>query len=153
MRRLLYTDTMGWMGSVGFLAIRLVMGVAFVFHGWPKIQDPTGWMGPEAPYPAVLLALAAASEFGGGIALILGLFTRVGVLGIASVMVTAITTVHLAQGHPFVSRGPGSSYELPAVYLACAVLLLIAGPGRYSLDALLFGRAIKTQQNETGGGQ
>ncbi|HBO44014.1 MAG TPA: DoxX family protein [Planctomycetaceae bacterium] len=141
-RHLFYCDTVGALGSIGLLLLRLVMGAAFILHGWPKIQDPFGWMGPEAAMPAVLLALAALAEFGGGIALILGLLTRLATLGIGSVMVVAIGVVHLPQGHPFVSKG-GHSYELAAVYLACALLFLLLGPGRYSLDALVFGRRQK----------
>jgi putative oxidoreductase len=34
------------------------MGTAFLFHGWPKAQNPFGWMGPEAPVPAFLQAMA-----------------------------------------------------------------------------------------------
>lgn len=137
MRHLLYCDTVGWLGSVGLLLVRLVMGIAFILHGWPKIQNPFEWMGPDASMPAILLALAALAEFGGGIALILGFFTRLGSLGIAAVMVVAIGVVHVPQGHPFVSQG-GHSWELAAIYLACAILLLLLGPGRYSLDAVVF---------------
>jgi len=67
MRHWFYTDTVGRLGSVGLLLLRLVVGAAFLFHGWPKIQNPFGWMGPEAPMPGILLALAALAEFGGGI--------------------------------------------------------------------------------------
>ncbi|NLE38469.1 MAG: DoxX family protein, partial [Pirellulaceae bacterium] len=79
------------------------------------------------------------AEFGGGIALILGLVTRLASLGIGSVMVVAIGVVHVPQGDPFVSKG-GPSWELAAVYLACAILFLLLGPGRYSLDAVAFGK-------------
>ena len=48
--------------------VRLVAGTAFVLHGWPKIQNPTGWMGPDAPVPGALQAAAAVAEFGGGVA-------------------------------------------------------------------------------------
>lgn len=138
MRHLLYCDTTGRIGSAGLLVLRLVMGAAFVLHGWPKIQNPLSWMGPDATMPGILQALAAISEFGGGLALIVGLLTRFASLGIAAVMVVALATVHLAMGHPFVAKAGGPSCELPAVYLACAVLFLIMGPGRISLDALLF---------------
>jgi len=123
------------------LLLRLVVGAAFLFHGWPKIQTPFGWMGPEAPVPGPLQFLAALSEFGGGIALILGFLTRPAGLGIASTMAVAAGMVHIRSGAPFVSSAPGSpSWELAAVYFACAALFLLAGPGRFSLDAVAFGR-------------
>jgi putative oxidoreductase len=134
-------------GRLGFglLALRLVVGAAFLFHGWPKIQNPLGWMDrPEAPsgMPGVLQAAAALSEFGGGAALTLGLLTPLAALGLAATMVTAIGMVHLPKGDPFVPPPgwQGGSWELAAVYLAAVTLLLMAGPGRFSLDALLFGR-------------
>lgn len=145
MRHLLYCDTVGYVGSVSLLLLRLVMGVAFVFHGWPKIQNPMGWMGSEASVPAILQALAALAEFGGGIALVVGLLTRLASLGIMSNMIVALGMVHLPHGDPFVSKMGGPSYELAAIYLACAVLFLILGPGRFSLDAILFRRPLGTK--------
>jgi len=150
MRHLLYCDTVGRLGSVGLLLLRLVVGAAFLFHGWSKIKNPLGWMGPEATMPGILQALAALSEFGGGIALILGLLMRLASLGIASVMVTALATVHLPHGDPFVGKPGGPSFELAAVYLACAVALLLLGPGRFSFDAFLFGSPLKAKPRGTG---
>ena len=60
--------------SAGLLILRLVVGLAFVFHGYGKIQNPLGWMGPNASVPGLFQALAAVSEFGGGLAWMLGLF-------------------------------------------------------------------------------
>lgn len=150
MRHWFYTDTAGRLGSVGLFLLRLVVGAAFVFHGWSKIQNPWGWMGPESPVPGILLALAALAEFGGGLALILGLLTRLAGLGIAAVMVVALGMVHLPHGDPFVSPTGGASYELAAVYLACAVLFLLLGPGWFSLDAFLFRRLLGTKPHEAG---
>lgn len=115
------------------------MGAAFILHGWPKIQTPFGWMPPDANMPGFLQLLAAVAEFGGGIALILGLLTRVAALGLAVTMAVAAGMVHIPAGHPFVGTG-GPSWELAAVYFACAGLFLLAGPGRLSADHCLFGR-------------
>jgi putative oxidoreductase len=139
MRHLFYCDTVGRIGSVSLLLLRLVMGVAFLFHGWPKIQNPMAWMGPDAPVPGFLQFLAALAEFGGGMALIVGLLARLASLGIATNMVVAIGMVHLPLGDPFVGKPGGPSYEPAAVYLACAILFVLLGPGRFLLDALLFG--------------
>jgi putative oxidoreductase len=137
MRRWLYCDE-NTVTSVGLLILRLVMGAAFILHGWPKIQNPTAWLGAGNPTPALFQALAAVAEFGGGIALILGLLTRVAAVGLAVTMVVAITTFHLPQRDPFVNPG-GSSWELAGIYLACSILLFLTGPGRISLDAAFFG--------------
>lgn len=141
MRHWFYDETISTRASVALLLLRLVVGAAFVFHGWPKIQNPFGWMGPEAPVPGVLQSLAALAEFGGGIALILGLLTRLACLGIAATMTVALGMVHLPQGDPFVGESGQSSYELAAVYLVCSIVILVLGAGRFSVDALLFGRA------------
>jgi putative oxidoreductase len=126
--------------ALGLLIVRVVFGLGIAQHGWGKIQSPFTWMGPDAPVPGFLQALAALSEFGGGIALVLGLLTPLALTGLAITMIVAITTVHLKAGDPFVARGGGRSYELAALYLAVSLLTLIAGPGRLSLDAAFFGR-------------
>ena len=113
MRHLFYCDTVGRLGSVGLLLLRLVMGAAFVLHGWPKIQNPLGWMGPQASVPAIFQALAALAEFGGGMALIVGLLTRLASLGIATNMIVALAIVHLPQGDPFVSKTGGGPMSWP----------------------------------------
>lgn len=132
----------GWKGgpSFGLLVLRLVVGAAFILHGWPKIQNPTGWMsamGPRAAHP-LLQAASAIAEFGGGIALILGLLTPIAAAALAVNMLVALFLVHLPKGQPFVGQGPGGSFELPLVYLAVMFALLLVGPGRFSLDALLW---------------
>lgn len=122
-----------------FLLLRLITGLAFMFHGIGKIQNPFGWMGPEAPVPGIFQALAALSEFGGGLALILGLLTRLASLGLVFTMLVAAATHAIMRGDPFVSKGGGASYELAAVYFFISLLFLIAGPGRFSLDRKIFG--------------
>jgi len=127
--------------SAGLLALRGVAGLAFVLHGWSKIQHPFSWMGPNSDYPAFLLGLAALSEFGGGIAWVLGLLTPLACFGIACTMLVALRLHVFIMGDPFVgSAAHPSSFELPAVYLAVAVLLALAGPGRFSADRCIFGQ-------------
>jgi putative oxidoreductase len=137
----IYSPFLAGRGGAALLLLRLVTGLAFLFHGWPKIQNPLGWMGPDAPVPGVLQALAALAEFGGGLALILGLLTPLAALGIAGTMTFAITMVHLRAGDPFVALPPKHSYEQAATYLVNMIVFLLLGPGAYSLDALLFGRS------------
>lgn len=125
--------------SGGLLALRLVAGLAFMFHGWGKIQHPFSWMGPDAGTPGVLQMLAAVSEFGGGLAWMLGLLTPLASFGLLCTMAVAAHLHAVKLGHPFVPSGPGPSYEPAAVYFCVSLLLLLGGPGRWSLDRLVFG--------------
>lgn len=139
MRRF-FGDFIGGRAAVGLLIVRVIFGLGIMLHGWGKIQNPLHWMGPEAPVPGLFQALAALAEFGGGIALILGLLTPLAMLGLTINMLVAILMVHVRAGDPFVSQTGGRSWELAAAYLGVALLILLAGPGRWSLDAQLFDR-------------
>ncbi len=135
MKRFFFPDFLGGRAALGLAVLRIVVGVAFMFHGWGKIQHPLSWMGPKSDYPGWLQALAALSEFGGGLAWVIGLLTPLASFGILCTMAVAVR-VHLEMGSPFVGE---KSYELALVYLAVAFLILLAGPGKLSLDAQLFG--------------
>jgi putative oxidoreductase len=121
------------------LLIRLVVGYAFVLHGWGKIQHPLNWMGPESSVPGIFQALAAISEFGGGFALISGFLTRLGALGIGCTMTVAVYMHRFVMRDPFVNLTGGRAYELAAAFLVIAIFLVISGPGRFSLDRSIFG--------------
>jgi putative oxidoreductase len=137
LKRFLRVTDVPFSASIGLLALRVVIGVAFMFHGWGKIQAPFSWMPPGAPVPGFLQALAALSEFGGGLAWILGLLTPLASLGIAVTMAVAVA-MHVSGGDPFFAMG-GPAYESAAVYLGISLALLLVGPGRLSVDAAVFG--------------
>lgn len=126
--------------SAALLLLRVVVGIAFILHGFGKIQNPFGWMPAPSPVPGIFQFLAALSEFGGGIALILGLLTRVASLGLAITMLVATLTHAFAFGDPFVNLSGGSSFEPALTYFVIAILIMIVGPGKYSVDAKVFGQ-------------
>lgn len=126
--------------DIAQLLLRVVVGLAFVLHGWMKIQHPFDWMPGFAPPP--LLALAAVSEFCGGAALILGILTPLAALGICCTMGTAFYMHTFMRGDPFVPNPPAlvPTSELAAVYFCVALVVLSLGPGRLSLDRVIFGK-------------
>lgn len=139
MNKFLYYSQLDSRGSLAMLFVRLVAGTAFIFHGWSKIQDPFHWLGAAAPIPGIFQALAALSEFGGGIAWILGLLTPLASLGLMATMSVAVY-FHVSHGDPFI--GQGGSFEPALGYAALSFLLFMIGPGRFSLDAFLFGSKV-----------
>jgi putative oxidoreductase len=143
---LFYPGFPGGRIGLGLLAVRLAVGAAFVMHGWPKIQDPFGWLGPSVP--GMLQAAAAFAEIGGGIAWILGALTPLFSLLLVGTMSYALFMVHIPAGDRyFVMNRPGApfepSFELAASYFGVAILFLLAGPGKLSVDYCLFGRPQK----------
>jgi len=124
--------------EAALLLVRLVVGIAFMHHGYGKIQHPMTWMGPQSTYPGIIQALSAISEFIGGAALVLGFLTRIAAFGIICNMSVAVYLHMVKLGDPFVNATGGGSYELAMVFLVIGVLFLFAGPGRFSLDQLIF---------------
>lgn len=123
--------------DITLLVVRIITGYAFILHGWDKIQNPFGWM-PGGSIPGIFQALGALAEFGGGIALILGIVSRLASFGLLVTMIVAIYMHAVAFGHPFVSKG-GPSFEPATTYFMISLMLMIFGPGRFSLDAKIFG--------------
>jgi putative oxidoreductase len=120
--------------SAALLILRLVFGLALVFHGWSKIQNPTSWAGDS--FPGFLQALAALSEFGGGLAWMVGALVPLASFGILCTMAVAIHMHMIIKGDPFV--GHEGSYELAMIYFVFAMAMIFVGPGKYSLDQLIF---------------
>ncbi len=101
------------------------------------------WFGDELHFPAplVMAFLAKGSELAGGILLIAGLFTKPAAALVAFTMFVATVTANL--GKDFVIDG-----GFTISYFMFAMIFLIWGPGKYSLDELLF-RKRKFTTNST----
>jgi putative oxidoreductase len=105
----------------------------FGWFGGPGLVRFTGWVESMGFRPARPWALLGSlAEVGGGMLLVLGLFSPLGSLGVMASMLTAIAKAHWPK--IWVTEN-GS--ELPLTNLAAAAAVGIAGPGAYSLDALL----------------
>ncbi len=147
----LYAPFIGGRAGFGLFIFRVVTGIALMIHGWPKIQHPLTWMDQmNSGVPAFFQACAAVAEFGGGLALVLGLLTPFACVGIAINMAVAIMMVHVPQGGAWI--GGAHAYESAASYLLSAIMLFFTGPGTTSCDAKLFGgtqlvEAIRLQQS------
>ena len=129
--------------SIGLLFVRIVVGIAFVLHGLPKIEHPTNWMhghgltipgsGLTFGVPSWLQAAVAAVEFFGGFALVFGVLTRLAGVLLFGDMLVAFVFSELPRHVAWV--GGGHTLEPNLTYLAVSFLLLLAGPGAFSIDA------------------
>lgn len=123
------------------LVLRVIAGLTFLIHGIDKFQmglgNVAGFFG-SLGLPAFIAYFVAFLELLGGIALILGLGTRVFSAVLVIVMVGAIVTAKLSVG--FLSGQAGAGYELDLALLAMTLALAISGSSKYSLDGVLFGK-------------
>jgi len=126
------------------LPLRVVMGLAFMVHGYPKIVHlgVTAHNFAQRGFVPGLFwgPLVAVVEAVGGLCLIVGLLTRCWSAAIAIEMVVTTLAVKVPHGARFVAiGGRGSGYELDLIYLAVALALVVLGGGFLSADQTLLG--------------
>lgn len=127
--------------SLGIALVRIITGCVFLAHGYQKffvfgIAGATGAFGQMGvPAPTIIAPLVAVVELVGGIALILGLLTRLAALGLAIDMLGAIFIVHLKNGF-FLPNG----VEFALTLCVSCLGLVIAGAGALSIDEAIASR-------------
>jgi putative oxidoreductase len=148
----LYPNFVGGPQGYMLLAFRAVVGFLFILHGVPKLQNLKTWSAAlGAPLPLCLLS--AGFMVVGGAGLILGLLTPFCSASILISMVYAIIG-ELIKGDPIVApdpyllgeyyegpegqKGEPPSYEKALIFSMMLTLLMVFGPGAYSLDSFLF---------------
>lgn len=110
---------------------RIVLVLLFLSHGIVKLFGfPVGAAPGQVPLLS-LFGLAAVLEFFGGLALLVGLFTRPIAFVLAGEMAVAYFMVHAPQGlFPVLNGG-----ELAVIYTFAFLFLAAAGSGPWSIDA------------------
>ncbi len=122
--------------SLGFLALRLCVGILLIHHGFEKLDNienfAEAFVKPlHLPFPIALSYLAAFSEIGGSWLLITGLGTRLGALAILGTMSVAIYHAVSINGFNIYLL------ELLGLYWGGAIFLLTNGGGKFSIDYLI----------------
>ncbi len=121
------------------LLLRGSTGALFLAHGfYLKLfvfgMDGTVGFFHSLGYPPALAYLVVVAETLGGLALVLGLYTRWVSLGLIPVLVGAVL-VH--AGNSWLFSAPDGGWEYPVFWAVVMLVLAILGDGRYSLAHLL----------------
>jgi putative oxidoreductase len=135
--------TQSTLTTTALTILRVIAGFLFAAHGWQKFNEWT-IAGTQASFakmgvPAAELAAPAVAtlELVGGIALVLGVLTRVFAALLAVDMLGALFLVHASAG-VFAATG---GYELVLLLASGALAIALTGAGRLAVDQALFGRS------------
>ena len=133
--------------DVGPLCLRVAIGVIFLAHGSQKLFGLFGGAGLQATgqffgqigfQPGVFwAAVAGATEFFGGLAVLLGTGTQIAALLLSAVMLVAMVKVHLPNGFFLnfaMTPGVGHGIEYNVALIGGCLALLFGGPGKFSAE-------------------
>jgi putative oxidoreductase len=134
----------GWMQPVLLLAIRGWWGWSFFMTGQGKLRnlDRTAefFASLDLPLPSINAAMAGAVECAGGLLLLLGLGSRLASVPLVFTMAVAYATAHREELGALLGNPDAFTGAAPFPFLLASLIVLAFGPGRLSLDALLWKR-------------
>lgn len=127
------------------VVLRVVLGGLFVWHGIDKFDTgidmvEEGFRMLGVPAPALAAPVVAVTEIVAGVALIVGLLTRLAAAALGVILIGALIwakDILTDNGTGVLSGTPMPGYELDLAYLAGLVALVFIGPGPWSIDASL----------------
>lgn len=115
--------------NCGLLALRIAVGAIFIYNGYAKLTHVDLISGAFAswgyPYPVFFTYLVGLIEFFGGLAVLLGIYTRIAAKFLAFDMLMALLTVHWRLGQSF------QEWELPLALLGASLALVGLGAGHW----------------------
>ena len=123
--------------SFEILSIRIMAGIVFIAHGMPKFYDVSGGFGffQSISLPSELFLPIAFLEVNGGLAILLGVLTRIASLLFIIEMTGAIVFAKLSKG--FVG-----GYEFELLLISICITLALVGPGMVSIENYILKREI-----------
>ena len=119
--------------------LRIVLGATFLIHGAAKFQgeiENTVGFFESLGLPGFSAYIVALVELVGGLAMLLGVGTRVVSILFAIVLAVAVVKVKLAGG--FLGNGQMAGYELDLALLAMSIFLAISNKSLFALDNVIF---------------
>ena len=126
------------------LAVRLYWGWQLIQTGWGKLSDIDKVINffttLGIPAPALNAYFVSALEFGGGILLLLGLGSRLIAAPLVINMLVAYITADREALLSIFSSPDKFTGAAPYTFLFASLLVLVFGPGRFSVDAFLESR-------------
>lgn len=133
----------GRLAGLAPLLVRLIVGPIMAVHGFQKLtQMGPGTFGSQmlgglgVPLPTLMGFVVTFVELGGGILLVLGLLSRLAALLLTINLSVAILLVKVNVGL-IAPEGAGAGAELDLALIAGFLVILLAGPGKISLDYAL----------------
>jgi putative oxidoreductase len=147
----LLTSVGSRLDSPFLLIVRLYWGVQMAQTGWGKLHNlervTNFFTTLGIPAPGVNAVFIAILEFAGGILFALGLGSRLIALLFVGDMIVAYYAADREALLSFFSNPDKFAAATPFVFLVASLIVLIFGPGKYSLDAILARRFFVTTKN------
>lgn len=119
--------------------LRIVLGATFLIHGAAKFQggiENTVGFFESLGFPGFSAYIVALVELVGGLALVLGVGTRLVSILFAIVLAVAVVKVKIAGG--FLGNGQMAGFELDLALLAISIFLAITNKSLFALDNVIF---------------